>query len=137
MTKTADRYSNPRIVLTADDDERLSQLVGAASNSSPDATSELAKELDRAHVLTRGRYPPDIVRMSSDVEYRDETTGRIQVVTLVYPYQADIAEGRVSVLTPIGTALIGLAVGKSISWRTRTGQMKRLTVLKVRDTAAS
>jgi regulator of nucleoside diphosphate kinase len=53
-------------------------------------------------------------------------------VTLVYPDEADITKGRVSVLTPIGTALIGVAAGNSIGWRTRSGEMKRLTVLQVR-----
>ena len=52
-------------------------------------------------------------------------------MTLVYPREADIADGKVSVLTPIGTALIGLAEGQSILWPTRTGASKRLTVLKV------
>lgn len=52
---------------------------------------------------------------------------------LVYPGEADIAAGRVSVLTPIGTALIGLAEGQSIVWQTRTGVSKRLTVLKVEE----
>ena len=76
---------------------------------------------------------PTRVCMGFEVAYRDDTTGRVQTVTLVYPNEADIAKGRASVLTPIGTALIGLAVGKSINWTTRTGEMKRLTVLEVRE----
>jgi regulator of nucleoside diphosphate kinase len=54
-------------------------------------------------------------------------------VTLVYPGEADISQGRVSVLTPIGTALIGLGVGKSIAWETRTGELRQLTVMQVRE----
>ena len=65
------------------------------------------------------------------MRFRDESTQATQTVTLVYPREADIAEGKVSVLTPIGTALIGLAEGQSILWPTRTGTSKRLTVLKV------
>jgi regulator of nucleoside diphosphate kinase len=57
-------------------------------------------------------------------------------VLLVYPGEADIAAGKVSVLTPIGTALIGLAEGQSILWQTRTGAAKRLTVLKVEEATA-
>ena len=53
---------------------------------------------------------------------------------LVYPNQADISQDKISVLTPIGTALIGLRVGSSITWETRTGEFKRLTVLEVRET---
>jgi regulator of nucleoside diphosphate kinase len=52
-------------------------------------------------------------------------------VTLVYPAEADIAEGRISVLTPVGTALIGLRAGQSITWRTRDGRKQVLTVLRV------
>jgi regulator of nucleoside diphosphate kinase len=61
----------------------------------------------------------------------------VQTVTLVYPQEADISKGRISVLTPIGTALIGLPVGKSIDWTTRTGETKRLTVLKACAPAVS
>jgi regulator of nucleoside diphosphate kinase len=67
------------------------------------------------------------------VEFRDDTTGKVQTVTLVYPEDADISKGRISVLTPIGTALIGVRAGDSISWETRTGDLRRLTVLQVRE----
>ena len=132
MTKTLSS-AKPRIILTANDHERLSQLARAASHTMPDVASELMDELDRAQVLAKGRHAVDTVCMGCEVVYRDDTTGRVQTVTLVYPNEADIAKGRASVLTPIGTALIGLAVGKSINWTTRTGEMKRLTVLEVRE----
>jgi regulator of nucleoside diphosphate kinase len=133
MTKTTNGGAKPRITLTALDHERLSQLARAAANTLPDAASELMDELDRAQVLAKGRHPSDVVCMGREVVYRDDTTGRVQTVILVYPNEADIAEGRISVLTPIGTALIGLAVGKSINWTTRTGEMRRLTILQVRE----
>ncbi len=62
----------------------------------------------------------------------DESTGRQQTVTVVFPPDADIGERRVSVLTPIGAALIGIAPGASISWKTRTGETRELTVIDVR-----
>jgi regulator of nucleoside diphosphate kinase len=102
-------------------------------NTMPDVAASLVDELDRAHVLAKGRRPIDVVCMGSEVEFRDDTTGRIQKVSLVYPGEADIEQGKISVLTPIGTALIGLAVGQSINWETRNGDLKRLTVLKVRE----
>lgn len=132
MTKTTGG-TKPRITLTAADHDRLSQLARAASHTMPDTAAELMDELDRAQVLAAGRHPVDTVCMGCEVVYRDDTTGRVQTVTLVYPNEADIAKGKVSVLTPIGTALIGLAVGKSINWHTRNGEMKRLTVLEVRE----
>jgi regulator of nucleoside diphosphate kinase len=127
--------AKPRITLTAADFERLSQLARAAESTMPEMAAGLMEELDRAQVLAKGRHPVDTVCMGCEVVYRDDTSGRVQTVTLAYPNEADIAQGKVSVLTPIGTALIGLAVGKSINWTTRNGDMKRLTVLEVRDPA--
>jgi regulator of nucleoside diphosphate kinase len=137
MTKKTSGSSKPRIILTAIDHEQLSALANAAANTVPEIAAELAEELDRAHVLPKGRHSTDAVRMGCEVDFRDDMTGRVQTVTLVYPREADISLGRVSVLTPIGTALIGLSVGKSIDWTTRTGESKRLTVLQVRVPAAA
>ena len=67
--------------------------------------------------------------MNSEVEFRDESTGKVQRLILVYPNEADIAEGKLSVLTPVGTALIGVRVGDSIGWETPSGEFRRLTVL--------
>lgn len=129
--------AKPRIILTAADHEKLSVLANAAANTMPDVASGLAEELDRAHILSAGRHPVDTVCMGCEVDFRDDVTGRVQTVTLVYPNEADISKGRISVLTPIGTALIGLPVGKSIDWITRNGDSKRLTVLQVREPAVA
>ncbi len=129
--------AKPRITLTANDHEKLSVLANAAAHTMPEVAAELADELDRAHVLPTGRHPVDTVCMGCEVDFRDDVTGRVQTVALVYPNEADISKGRISVLTPIGTALIGLPVGKSIDWTTRTGETKRLTVLQVREPAAA
>jgi regulator of nucleoside diphosphate kinase len=133
MAKHASKGAKPRITLTATDHERLSRLMLAASNTMPDLAADLAEELDRAHVLPAGRPANGIVCMGCEVEFRDDTTGRIQTVTLVFPDEADIAKGKISILTPIGVALIGLAIEKSISWETRRGDVRRLTVLSVRE----
>ena len=123
----------PRITLSADDYLRLSELAHAARNQMPDLAAELAEEIERAHVLAKGRLPQHIVCMNSEVEFRDDTTGRVHKVTLVYPAEADISQGRISVLTPVGTALIGLRSGGSITWETPAGEARQLTVLAVRD----
>ena len=131
MTKKAVGGAKPRIILTAADHEKLSVLANAAAHTMPEVAAELAEELDRAHVLPQGKRAADTVCMGCEVDFRDDMTGRVQTVTLVYPNEADISKGCISVLTPIGTALIGLPVGKSIDWTTRTGETKRLTVLRV------
>jgi regulator of nucleoside diphosphate kinase len=120
----------PRIMLSAGDYKRLSRLARAAMNSVPEHAENLAAELERAHVLASGRLG-EVVCMGTHVVFRDDTTGRVRHVTLVYPEQADISKGMVSVLTPIGTALVGLRTGSSIGWQTRSGENRRLTVLEI------
>ncbi len=126
-------HRRPRITLTAEDHEKLSRLARAAANRMPDVAAALSDELDRAQVLAKGRYPDQTVCMGCEVEFRDDTVGKVQTVRLVYPDEADISEGKISVLTPIGTALIGLRAGQSITWETRTGELRKLTVLNVRE----
>jgi regulator of nucleoside diphosphate kinase len=128
----ADR-KQPRITLTAEDHDRLSALVRAAMGTMPEIASCLAEELDRASILPKGWAAEDIVRMGSHLEYRDETAGTARTVTLVYPGEADISQGKVSVLTPIGIALIGLKVGQAITWEARNGVVRELTLLGVRQ----
>ena len=96
-----------------------------------DVCEYLREELDRAHVLPSEKLRPDIVSLGSQVEFRDDQTGKIQEIILVYPLDADIARRRVSVLTPIGAALLGLSINQTISFRTRRGERRELTVLKV------
>jgi len=130
---TTGRTTKPRIILSAHDYERLSALARAASRRMPDLAADLAEEIGRAHVLAKGRYPEHIVCMNSEVEFRDDATGKTQTVRLGYPEAADIAEGKISVLTPVGTALIGLPEGQSIKWESPSGELRQLTVLAVRE----
>jgi regulator of nucleoside diphosphate kinase len=121
----------PQIILSTEDYVSLSALARAAMNNMPDLAEGLSEELERADIVDKGQQPHQVICMGCEVEFRDDTTGKIQNVTLVYPAQADITEGKISVLTPVGTALIGLRAGQSITWDTRTGETRRLTVLKV------
>jgi regulator of nucleoside diphosphate kinase len=72
-----------------------------------------------------------VVRMGSRVKYRDEWAGRERDVTLVYPQEADINVNRISVLAPVGAALIGLSLGQTIEFQTPGGEKRSLTVLDV------
>lgn len=128
--------AKPTVTLSAEDYERLSALAHAARKRMPDLADELADEIARAHVLAKGKHPQHMVYMNSEVEFRDDTTGKVQRVTLVYPEDADISQRKVSVLTPVGTALIGLGTGHSITWETPGGEVRQLTVLSVRDSQA-
>lgn len=120
---------SPQLTLARSDHQQLARLALAGSGHSADAADDLLYELDRAQVVDDPALPDDVVRMGSSVRYR---TGRDErTVTLVWPAEADIAERRVSVLTPVGTALLGLRAGQSITFRTRDGRPQMLTVLAV------
>ena len=121
----------PPIAIDANHFARLFALSSLTNGSMTEVCEYLREELDRARVLPAEKLRPDIVSLGSQVEFRDEQTGKIQEIILVYPLDADIAHRRVSVLTPIGAALLGLSVNQTISFRTRTGERRELTVLKV------
>jgi len=121
----------PPIAIDASHFARLSALSSLTSEPTLDVCEYLREELDRAHILPAEKLRPDIVSLGSQVQFRDERTGRSQEVILVYPLDADIARRRVSVLTPVGAALLGLSVNQTISFHTRTGEQRELTVLKV------
>ena len=121
----------PPIAIDANHFARLFALSSLTNGSMTEVCEYLREELDRARVLPAEKLRPDIVSLGSQVEFRDEQTGKIQEIILVYPLDADIARRRVSVLTPVGAALLGLSVNQTISFRTRTGERRELTVLKV------
>ncbi len=91
----------------------------------------LLDEIDRAAICDRADIPPDVVTMGSSVTFLDEKSGAERTVRLVYPADADIAAGRMSILTPVGAGLIGLSVGQSINWPDRGGIEHRLTIVAV------
>jgi len=121
----------PPIMLTRRDHEKLTQLAAARVPLDSHVRDFLADELTRAAIVEPADAPATLVTMNSSVTFRDDQMRRISEVTLVYPEDADIAAGRISVLTPVGAALIGLTEGQSIDWETRAGVRKSLTVLRV------
>jgi regulator of nucleoside diphosphate kinase len=133
MDNSVTSHDRPALMLSAEDYERLSALANAAHNTMPDLAAELADEIGRAQVLGNGERPQDAVRMNGKVTFRDDKTGVTREVTLVYPENADIAQGKISVMTPIGTALVGVRVGQSMTWETPGGETRQLTVLAVQD----
>ena len=120
----------PAITLGAADFSRLDQLASVAEYKLPDVASFLGKELERARVVPAREVDADVVTMGSRVLFEDDA-GEKHDVVLVYPEEADMEKQRMSVLTPVGAALIGLSEGQSISWTARDGREHRLTVTKV------
>ena len=127
------RTQLPPITIRQADSERLAQLAEAAAETAPATAEFLADEIERARVVADTAPLAGIVGMESEVIFRDDATGLQKQVTLVYPKSADIDAGRISVLTPIGAALIGVSAGQAISFATPSGELKSLTVLEVRQ----
>jgi len=123
-------WQKPGISISASDHARLMKLADSIGHRHAPVADDLFGELERAKVVADNAIADDIVRMGSEIRFEDER-GIARTVTLVFPGEADIAEGRLSILTPVGTALIGLTVGQSILWAGRDGQQHRLTVLAV------
>jgi len=121
----------PPITINTEDAERLLRLADIARRRLPSAAAVLTREVERANVVSRSQMRPGVVTMGSEVEFRDDATGLVRRVVLAYPHEANLAEGRISVLTPIGAALIGLSVSQSIEWETPLGERRSLTVLRV------
>ncbi len=121
-----------RIIVTETDLERLQRTIeqhGGGRNA--ELAELLEQELARADVTSAQDVPPDVVTMNSTVVFEDEDTGSRREVTLCYPRDARSDEGRISVLAPIGSALIGLSVGQSIQWPVPGGRTKTLRIVAV------
>jgi regulator of nucleoside diphosphate kinase len=97
----------------------------------PLSAALLLDELDRAATVPAEELPSDAVTMRSHVVFVDQTSGERHAVQLVYPGEADMARQRVSILTPIGAALIGMRVGNAIDWPNRHGERRRLEIVEV------
>lgn len=123
----------PQIVVAQSEHRQLLAMAAAGTSAAADS---LLDEMERARVVPDAKLNPDIVRMGSRVQYRTDEDD-LRDVTLVYPIDADISDGKVSVLTPVGAALIGLRTGQSITWEARDGRKNVLTVLSVIQTDAT
>lgn len=110
---------------------QLENLALANLNQSPLVANRLLEEIDRATILSRAELPPDIITIGSEVTFRDNATGNVQTVTLVMPTEADITRHRISVLTPVGAALIGIGKGETIWWQTHDHEVRELTIREV------
>ena len=121
----------PPITVLEDEAKRLNALASSCAVLFPRVAHFLAQEMERASVAASNSDLRGVVRMGSQVRYSDDKTGEVRDVVLVYPHEANITLKRVSVLTPVGAALIGLSVGQSIEFQTPGHNNRSLTVLGV------
>lgn len=134
-TRTRTIVSRPPLVLDAAYVGRLNALASAELHGASRLARLLRQEAAHAAVLPSDRMPADVVNFGSDVTYRDEHVGAAYMVTLVMPHEADVHRGRISVLTPVGTALIGRSEGAVVDCEFPAGRMRQLTVLDVQPAA--
>lgn len=132
MTHTFDK---PPIAISQSDFSRLSLLAEILVRRKSDLADPLSSELARSELLDEAVREREVVRMGSRLEY-ETAPGDARTVTLVFPQDEDISSGRISILTPIGIALIGLSVGNSMDWRRRDGSTRRLTVTRIFTSSA-
>jgi len=130
MAPESKRQRKPAVIMTRSDRERLWRLAESYATRNPDVADVLMAEIERARLVDDARIPADVVRMGSTLRFTSDL-GEDRRVTLVFPGEADIAAGKISILTPIGAALIGLSTGQSIDWTARDGRVHRLTVESV------
>jgi regulator of nucleoside diphosphate kinase len=123
----------PAIVVAEGDARRLAFLLSGRGATSHDAAhlSELRAELERAVIVAPGEIPADVVAMNSIVGIVDLQSDDLREVKLVYPHDAQPSQGRISVLAPLGTALLGYRVGDHVEWL-MPGGLRRLRIESVR-----
>ena len=122
--------SRPPILISDADRTQLYKIARSAAGKFEHIADELLTELERAEQCPAAQVPPNVVRMQSRVRFVTDK-GTEHDVELVYPEDADIIRDRLSILSPIGTALIGLSEGQVMSWIDRSGGSRWLKVLDV------
>lgn len=122
-----------KIHITDFDMQRLQKLLEGSHNWSQrdrEYLEDLEAELERAVLISSRKVPPDIVTMNSQIRVRDLDTDKEMTIQLVFPSEADYEQGKISVMAPIGTALIGYGVGDVVEWKVPAG-MRRLRIEEV------
>jgi len=123
--------SRPTIIINELDAERIDRLLEQPAFASLPIASALNDELDRAQMCAPQDMPANVVTMNSQVKFRDLTTGEVRPRTLVYPAQMTDSSTQLSVMAPVGAALIGLRTGDTIHWELPGGTATHLEVLEL------
>lgn len=121
----------PPITISSLDAARLERMLDSLSSRQFPDRDELEAELDRAYIVDPQEIPPDIVTMNSTVTFRVESSDKEFSLTLVYPSEANDSTTKISILAPVGSALLGLREGDEISWPKPGGGLLLVHILKV------
>jgi len=126
-----DDECRPAILLIDSECDALYALALAIRAKNPERAAMLLAELDRAEVCSAALMPADVVTMNSRVTFIDDKNGGQRTVALVYPQNADIEAGLVSILSPVGVGLIGMRAGEAILWPDRDRHDRLLRIVRV------
>ena len=121
----------PEITLSRLDAERLEQMLDSLDGKSFPGRSELEEEIARANVVEPAQVPPTVVTMNSSVRFKVASSDTEFSLTLVYPRDADGSNDKISILAPVGSALLGLAEGDEITWPAPGGGMMVVKIIEV------
>ena len=122
---------DPPIIVSNQDLERLEQLLDSLSASRTPGVDALQRELERAEIVELDAIPSDVITMNSTARCINEDSGKEFELTLTYPVDTHMTHGKVTVLAPVGSALLGLSVGQSIEWPVPSGRKATFRVLEV------
>jgi len=121
----------PPIHLVASESDLVAALALQAEARQPVVAAMLLEEIERAELHDLHTMPPGHAGLMSHVTFVDEKTQQVREVQLLLPAEADIAEGRISILTPMGATLYGLAEGHTIHWPDLDGNYRPIRILRV------
>src|SRR5574339_747016 len=121
----------PPITISSLDAARLEKMLDALGGKQVPNKEDLRAELERANIVEPQEMPHDVVTMNSTVIFRMESSSTEFALTLVYPNDVDEGTGKISVLAPVGSALLGLREGDQISWPKPGGGLLKVRILKV------
>ena len=125
--------ARPPLHLLASESDIVASLALQAEHRQPVVAAMLLEEIERAELHEPETLPETVVTIGSQVDFVDERTSQLRTVELVLPARANIAEGRISILTPMGAALYGLMAGQSIDWPNLDGHERRIRIVRVRQ----
>ena len=133
MATVAAGDARPPLHMLAAESDMVASLALQVEHRSPVIASMLLEEIERAELHDPDTLPDTAVTLGSEVDFVDERSGLVRKVELVLPASANIAQGRISILTPMGAALYGLTAGQSIDWPDLDGHERRIRILRVRQ----
>lgn len=137
MSRTRGGATRPPLHLLAAESDFVAGLALRAEHHQPAVAAMLLEEIERAELHEPATMPAGHVRLNSHVTFVDEKTMQLREVQLVLPGEANIAAGRISILTPMGAALYGLAEGQVIDWPDLQGNSRPIRIVRVVQPADS